>query len=217
MVNENFEELIKKKDVISVNISTLSLDDDRIFNAAQVLSTSDGKLGYLVDSNGNIQLHKLGAVHVEGLTLRQVSEKIKNELGIYVKDAVVVTAFVNKKILVFGEVKSPQLINIGGEKEKINVLEALTIAGGVNEAGDNKNILIIREDKGKKVFKHLNFEDMAVLNSPWYNLKPDDIVYVQPDVERGTAADKIAKRQMIVSSLLTGVSLLLIIYDRLIK
>lgn len=214
-VNEKFELLVKKKDVIIVNISALNLPEVELFNSTQTFNTGQGQIpGYLVDSNGNISLHKIGDVHVEGLSLKQVSKKIENELTPYLKDPIAVVSFANKKVLVFGEVTAPQIIQITNDKAP-TVLEALTICGGINEKGDNKNVLIVREENGKKQFKYLNFEDVAVLNSPWYNLRPEDIVYVQPDIKRSTDEDKFTKRQMTITTILAGTSLFFLIFDKI--
>lgn len=214
-VNENMEVLVKKKDIISINISALNPEEDKLFNITQTYNSVDGKMGYLVDSNGNIQLHKLGNVHVEGLSLRQISEKLEKELVPYLKDPIAVVTFINKKVLVFGEVINPQVIPISDNG--MTVLEAIVTAGGINGNGDNKNILVVRDEDGKKNFKYLNFEDVAVFNSKWYHLKPEDIVYVQVDTKRNAQTDKLAQRQSIISTVLAGTSLFFLIFDRLIS
>lgn len=214
-INENMEMLVKKKDIISVSISALNPEEDKLFNITQAYASVDGKLGYLVDSNGNIKLHKLGTVHVEGMSLRQISEKLEKDLTPYLKDPIVVTTFINKKVVVFGEVTSPQVIPISDNG--MTVLEALVNVGGISEKGNNKNVLIIRDENGKKNFKYLNFEDLTIFNSSWYYLKPDDIVYVPVDAKKNSETEKFARRQAILATALSGTTLFFLIFDRLIS
>jgi polysaccharide export outer membrane protein len=77
--------------------------------------------------------------------------------------------------------------------------------------------LVIREENGKKVFTHLNLEDIAIFNSPWYNLHGEDIVYVEQDETKVVDENKIARRQRIIPSIIAGFSLFFLIFDRIIR
>jgi polysaccharide biosynthesis/export protein len=217
-VNRLSESVIRKNDQLSITISSLNPDEDRVYNAAAVSlggsSLSSGTNGYFVDANGNIKLHRLGNIHAEGITRRELKNKIETDIKPYLKDAVVTVHYLNRRITVMGEVAKPQVIPM--PEEQLSVLEALSVSGDVTLLGKRDNILIIRETETGKQFKRLNLEDHSVFTSEWYYLKPDDVVYVEPNDVK-IKEDRRAQKQQNISLILSGASVLLVILSRIIK
>ncbi|MFZ1306503.1 MAG: polysaccharide biosynthesis/export family protein [Ferruginibacter sp.] len=212
------ESVIRKNDQLAINISSLNPDEDKVYNAATI--TISGAVGggspngYLVDMNGNIQLHRLGNIQAEGMTRRQLKNKIETDIKPYLKDPVVTVRYLNHRVTVIGEIAKPQVISM--PEEQLSVLEVLGTTGDVTLTGKKDNILIIRETETGKQFKRLNLEDHSIFTSEWYYLKPDDVVYVEPNDKKITE-EKRARTQQTVSLALSGLSLAIIILNSLLR
>lgn len=199
-VIERLKELtIQPEDILAINVTTISsitavgtVDPAAVFNnggTSYMITASlgggpggggagGGSKGYLVDESGFIDYPVLGKIKVSGLTLRQIKELLTNRLKAYVKEPVVEARIINYKITILGEVGSPG--SIIAPNHKISVVEALAAAGDVPITGRKDNVLIIRETEGRREFARLNLNSKNVFQSPYYYLKQNDIVYVEP-------------------------------------
>lgn len=201
LITKDFEHKVKPDDLLNIIIVSPS-DEIKNFNAIEG--------GYLVDKHGKIQMYKLGDIKVEGLTLTQVKEKIMNLLvPDYFKQASVSVRFQNHKVVVLGEVGAPGVIVM--ETEHLSVLEALAKQGNITANARRDNILVIRNTDNGKMFNRINLLDGSVFNSPYYYLQADDIIYVEPE---STKPDKTASAQQIFSYVISGLSFLFLIFDR---
>ena len=136
--------------------------------------------GYLVDRQGNIEFPILGILRVEGLTIQEVSNLVQNRLREerQISDAIVSVDILNFKIMLIGEVGSIGIQDV--PEEKITLLEAITIAGGVTPNASLGEIAVIREDRrGYRMIMN-DLRSVAVLESPAFYLQQNDIVYVKP-------------------------------------
>ncbi len=219
-ISRQTESVIRKNDQLAIVISSLNPQEDAVYNAAAI-STVNGAAaagsaagGYQVDANGNIQLHRLGNIHAEGMTRRELKNKIETDIKPYLKDAVVTVRYLNRRITVMGEVRTAQVIPM--PEEQLSILEVLSASGDITALGKKDNILIIRETATGKQFKRLNLEDHSVFNSEWYYLKPDDVVYVEPN-DKTIKDEKRQRTQQTVSLALSGLSLAIIILNSLLK
>lgn len=136
---------------------------------------------YLVDNQGNIDFPVLGTIHLGGLTKGEAEQLVKDKLAPQFHRAPIVTVrMVNYKISVIGEVASPGTFTISNEK--VNLFEALAMAGDMTIYGIRDNVKLIREDNaGKREIITLNLNDTDILQSPYYYLQQNDIVYVTPN------------------------------------
>ena len=136
---------------------------------------------YLVDNQGNIDFPVLGTIHLGGLTKGEAEQLVKDKLAPQFHRAPIVTVrMVNYKISVIGEVASPGTFTISNEK--VNLYEALAMAGDMTIYGIRDNVKLIREDNaGKREIITLNLNDTDILQSPYYYLQQNDIVYVTPN------------------------------------
>lgn len=200
LISKDFEHKIKVGDILTIAIISPS-EEARNYNTSPE--------GYLVDKNGNIQIYKIGDVRVLDLTLTQVKEKIIRQLvpDIFVQ-ASVSARFKNHKIVVLGEVGSPGVIPM--ETEHLSVLEAVALRGDLAANARRDNLLVIRNTPKGKMFYRINLLDGSVFNSPFYYLQPDDIIYVEaePQKKDGTV-------QQVISYAISGISVLLLIFDRI--
>lgn len=141
--------------------------------------TSPSQLTYLVDSKGDINMPILGRIHVGGMTTEQVAKMIEEKVSGEVDKPLVVVKLVNFKVDVAGEVKAPGPIQV--PTERFSVLDALTAAGDLTEYGERSNVLIIREENGQRKAHRIDLNSADALNSPYFYLKQNDYVYVQPN------------------------------------
>ena len=148
------------------------------------LSSSQGSLqGYLVDNNGNIEFPVVGTLHVGGLTKKQAEDLVKSKIDPYLsvsEKPIVTVRMASYHVSVIGEVTKPGIISV--PQEKMSVLEALAQAGDLTIYGKRDNVLLIRQDaEGEKHTYRLNLNDANIINSPFYYLQQNDIIYVEPN------------------------------------
>ncbi len=134
--------------------------------------------GYFVDREGYINFPVLGRLKVGGLTLPQIEKMISDGTQVYLKDAVVNARFLNFKVTVLGEVNRPGTVRISNQR--INLLEILGNAGDFTPYANRTNVLLIREENGQRTYQRLNFQSEALFHSPYFYLKQNDVLYVEP-------------------------------------
>jgi polysaccharide export outer membrane protein len=191
-VNEGI--LVQPKDMISIVVTSRNPELAAMFNLATVSyqagseSSATGGynriMGYSVDSDGDINFPIVGKVKVAGMTRWEVAETIKNELVSrnLLKDPVVTVEFLNFKISVLGEVNNPGAYTIQGDR--INLLEALSLAGDLTIYGKRDNVSVIREQNGKRYVYKVDLRDANLFKSDAYYLQQNDVIYVEPNKVR---------------------------------
>ena len=187
-IEQKYEVIIHGDDLLAIMVNSrdpeLALPFNMPMVSYQLGSNTGGQqrvLGYLVDTNGNIDFPILGEIHVEGLTRMQLTELIKNKLieGDLIKDPIVTVQFLNFKISVMGEVGRPGSFTISGDR--ITLLEALSMAGDLTIYGRRDRVGVIRENYGKRTILFHDLRSADIFNSPCYYLQQNDIVYVEPN------------------------------------
>ncbi len=134
---------------------------------------------YLIDKDGNIDFPVLGTIKLGGLTRTEALQQLRKELLNYIKDPVINLRIINFEISVSGEVVRPGNFNI--QTERITLPEALTLAGDMTIYGNRKKVLIIRENEGKISHNYVDMTNADFINSPFYYLTQNDMVYVEPN------------------------------------
>lgn len=136
--------------------------------------------GYLVDADGTITLPVIGAFLIAGLSRKEATEQLQKKLEEYTLAPIVHIQILNYKVTVLGDVRAPGTYNI--PNERITILEALGLAGDLKPTGERKNVLVIREEAGKKVEYRVDLTSKTVFASPVYYLRQNDVVYIEPNV-----------------------------------
>lgn len=184
--------LIQPMDMISIVVSSRDPELARIYNLpvvtyqagseSSVSNFNQRLIGYSVDNDGNIQFPELGTIHVAGLNRWQLAELIREKLSSLVKDAVVTVQFINFKISVTGEVTSPGVFDISGDK--ITIFEAISLARNLTIYGRRDGVYVIREQNGSRTIYQVDLRTVDMFNSPAYYLQQNDVVYVEPNKVR---------------------------------
>lgn len=179
-----FDAKIMPKDELTILVQTTDPLTSEPFNLRSTGQTSSKNqiTGYLVDNDGMINFPIVGKIHVVGLTKTECEDLIKSKIQPYLartENPLVSVRTSSYRITVIGEVNRPGVIPVS--TEKISLIEALAEAGDMTIYGKRDNVLLVREDKsGEKHKVRLNMNDANIINSPYYYLQQNDIVYVEP-------------------------------------
>lgn len=195
-----YDARIMPKDQLTVVVSCTNPELAAPFNLTVVGSTGlttgnsqstsqSSQQTYLVDNDGYVNFPVLGTLKVGGLTKKEMEQMIVEKLKPYIKETPIVTVrMVNYKISVLGEVTSPGTFTISNEK--VNLLEALAMAGDMTIYGIRDNVKLIRESAdGKQQIITLDLNKAETLLSPYYWLQQNDIVYVTPNKAKARNSD----------------------------
>ena len=183
---------IKANDLLSITVSALEQAAAAPFNLT-ILGTQSGLAAseiqfnpnqqalqnYLVDSEGNIEFPILGTVPVAGLSRQELQSVLKIKISEYVQDPIVNVRILNFQISVLGEVKNPGTYDV--RDEYLTLPQALGLAGDLTIFGERQNVLVIRQaENNTKQYKYLDLTDSNTLSSPFYMLRQNDVIYVEP-------------------------------------
>jgi polysaccharide export outer membrane protein len=165
---------------------------------------------YLVDASGSIDFPVLGKLKVGGLARSAVVQLFKEKIGIYIKNPIINFRITNFKVAVQGEVSQPGTYTVNSER--VTLIEALTMAKDLTIYGKRDNILIIREIDGVKSYNRVDITKADFINSPFYYLAQNDVIYVEPNKNRINASAVGANTGVFISisSILIGLISLII-------
>lgn len=167
--------------------------------------------GYLVDEQGNIEFQGLGRLHVAGLTRQQLRDTLDDKFKDYLTNPYYTIRFLNYRFTMLGEVTRGGIFNIPGDR--INLLEALGLAGDMTFYGRRDNILVIREVNGKREFARLDITKPEVMASPYFYLQQNDVVYVEANKKKVAANDQVTTQRItLAASIITTLALLYSIF-----
>ena len=199
---KNSRSTLQPGDQLIVSISARDMDAVQPFNQNYASSTTVARYTspssnsqpqptpasgptYFVDTDYNIIFPQLGNISVQGENLESFRDKLSELLSKYIKEPVVDVKLVNFKVSVSGEVKNPGTYVI--PEGNATVLSALAMAGDLTPYGIRQNVLLIRNVDGQITHHRIDLSKSGFINSPYYYLKQNDIIYVQPNVNREKA------------------------------
>lgn len=186
-----YDARIMPKDQLSITVNTTTPEASLPFNLllqneytqGRNMSASGVLMPYLVDNDGFINFPIIGRLHVAGLTKSEAERLIFEKIRPYMAESenpVVTVRMSSYSVSVLGEVNRPGSFQVS--REKITILEALAQAGDLTIYGVRDKVKLIREDAtGKKQIVTLNLNDANIVNSPYYYLQQNDVVYVEPN------------------------------------
>ncbi len=176
--------VIQAKDILQVTILTLDPDDNKALavNAEQPQQYGVGNEpsvpGFQVDQDGMVELPIIGKIKLAGLTTAQARDTVHNRVAKYYNSPVVNVRFSNFTITVLGEVAKPGIFRV--PNEKINIMDAIGLAGDLTIYGKRENVMLMRDSLGEKKIVRLDMRSSATLSSPYFYLRQGDIIYVEP-------------------------------------
>jgi polysaccharide export outer membrane protein len=213
---------IQPNDILSITISSLNaqasaefnLQNNNISRATTATGSNTESGGYLVNTKGEIDLPMLGSIKAAGFTKDELRTNIINLITSrkLLIDPIVDIRFLNFEVTVIGEVAHPTVITV--PSEKISLIKAIGLAGDLTIYGKRDNVLLVREENGQKITRHIDLNSSDFFNSPYYYLKPNDVIYVEPNRAKVATA---SRSQQILPILFSALSVVAIVLDRVIK
>lgn len=164
---------------------------------------------YIVDEQGYIMLPVLGRIMAKGKTISQLAEEIRAQVAVNVKDPYVRIDIVNFSVDVLGEVRAPQRVYSG--RQHFTVLDALAQCGDLTEFGKRDRVYVIRTEDGKRNYHRLNLNNSDVFNSPYFYLRQNDVVYVEPNqirIDNSKYNQNNAFKLSVISTVVSSVSVI---------
>jgi polysaccharide export outer membrane protein len=221
---KDFEPIIQTGDILYIGVNSLDPVSSALFNfsttgtsaAPGIQSTNNlppnTLLGILVNTDGTIELPKIGKIDARGKTKGQLRSSLIEALQPYLKEPVVTIRFMNYRVTVLGEVNRPGMLPI--LNERVSVLEALGLAGDLTMYGSRNNILLIHESNGVKVTKRLTLNDYSVFSSPYYYLQSNDVIYVEPNKAKAYISSPVA---VLLPAFATSISIFVLVINSFLK
>lgn len=205
---------IRPGDLLTIRVSAPEQEAALPFNLTKSMASQMNMRGnveletYMVSNEGTIEFPVVGTVEVKGLTNHDLADKIKTLVSEYVKDPIVNVRILNFQISVLGEVRNPGTFFI--EDDHISLSKALAMAGDLTLFGKRENILVMGEEDGIKTYAYLDLTDANVVNSPHYNLRQNDVIYVEPKAARRQTAGSqgLASTYLSIASVIASLILL---------
>jgi polysaccharide export outer membrane protein len=207
-----FENKIQKNDQLWISVGGSNITDMGSLNSAagvvaglgNVGTGSNAMIGYLVESDGSIKIPYAGRIKVEGLTRIELENRLTEIFSAYTKNPVVNVRFLNYFISVLGEVNRPGRVAM--YTERATILEAISMSGDITFLGQANNILVIREENGVRTMGRINILSKDLFLSPFYYLRNNDVIYVEPVKSKFISRQGIPQYITIIS---TSVALIL--------
>jgi polysaccharide export outer membrane protein len=188
VARSNFEAAIQKNDLLWITVGGTNLADLPMLNSSLGTVSGGGatanstvgsaSIGYLVESDGKIQIPFLGRVNAAGLTRTNLEHFLTEQFKEYTKNPIVNVRYLNQFVTIMGEVMRPGRYNI--TTERLTIFEALGMAGDLTDFGKRENLLVIREENGERKFERINLLSKSLFESPYFYLRNNDVVYIEP-------------------------------------
>lgn len=195
-----------------LNISTAALNPESVlpytFNTGNNSSAQPRQVellkltGYLVNSDGEINFPQLGKIEVKGKTTQEIQSLLEEKLSLYIKNPTVNVRIINYKFTVQGEVRQPGTYEI--IEENMTLPQALGLAGDLTINGRRDNIMIYRQEGNQREVKRIDLTQSDWMNSDYFFIKPNDIIYIEPNDPRIKSAGFVGN----VGTLLSVVSII---------
>lgn len=219
IVNE-IPNVIKKGDRLAITVYALNPESTIPFNgpsgtgASGSTATSSGSTGFLVENDGTILYPLLGKIYVEGKTIIDFRDELMKMLNKYLTDPIVVinnTTY--KRINVMGEVTKPGIVPM--VDGRLTILEAINASGDIPPTGNRDSVLVIRESNGIRKFQFVNLQKHDIYKSEYYNLQPNDLVYVKPNIQKAkdVALAELVKSVTPITTFTTTISFLFVLIN----
>lgn len=208
-------------DQLSIVLTSASPELNTLINAANFGGAQGGMMqggmispviGYLVDSNGEIEFPKIGKIKLAGKRMTSVQKELETVLADYVKDPAVAVRRLNFRVTVIGEVANPGLIQI--QYDRLNIFQALAQAGDLTIFAQRENILLVRDTPQGKETVRLSLYDKSLLSSQYYWLQSGDLLYVQPNK---TKVNTNTTFFQVWPTIISSASIFLVILNQIVK
>lgn len=204
-------------DMLHINIATANIESLLPFSFSanenfinRPMTPMLSKLsGYLVNSDGDITFPQLGKINVLGKTTQEIQTLVEEKISRYIKEPTVLVRLVNFKFTIQGEVSRPGTFEIF--EENMTLPQALGQAGDLTIRGKRDNVLIYRQEGGERRVKRIDLTKTDWMDTEYFYVRPNDIIYVEPNQPRIKSAGFIGNVGTIISVISFSITLILIL------
>lgn len=206
---------IQPGDILDIQIKALNPESVLVFQRQSTLGLQQQQVqnraidGYLVGEDGSINLPIVGAIDTSNQSTQALAQIIQEALTPYINNPTVNIRLLNFRVSVLGEVNKPGTFTV--LEERLSLPQALGLAGDLTINGDRNHLLLIRNEEGKKTNQVIDLTKTDFLQSPFYFLKQNDIIYVRPNNARVKSSGLVGNASTLVSILSLAVSLFIVI------
>tara|TARA_Y200000002_G_scaffold381543_1_gene395853 strand:+ start:6031 stop:6741 length:711 start_codon:yes stop_codon:yes gene_type:complete len=206
---------IQPGDILDIQITALNSESVLVFQRQSNSMVQQQQFqnrvidGYIVGDDGTINMPLLGSINTKNQTPQTIAKDIQEALSSFIKNPSVNVRILNFRVSILGEVKQPGTFTV--LEESFTIPQALGLAGDLTINGDRNNVLIIRNENGKKTNYKIDLTKSEFMKSPVYFLKQNDILYVPPNTARVKSSGLVGNSSTLVSILSLAVSLFIVI------
>lgn len=201
-------------DILVVKVLSFEEETTNFFNVENNVNSANSAItsaniylnGFTINQEGFIEIPYIGEVHVLNQTLDEAKKSIEEKVDEYFKEATVIVKLGSFNISILGEIYRPNTYPV--YKDNISIFEALALAGGITDYGNLSKVKLIRTKNNKKTVHKLDLTQESIVNSEFYYLHNNDLVYIEPLKYRGFRK---SQSQLLLSSL-TTVAVLINVY-----
>lgn len=214
---------IQPNDILGIYVSSAASPDaaapfnfnlNRVNGMTMESSPTNPIIGLLVDAKGYIQYPMIGPIKVAGYTIVDLREQLTKSLATYLKLPIVNVRILNFKVSVMGDVLKPDVYTF--QTDNVTIPEALSSAGDLNITAKRTTVLLVREVEGKRTFIPIDLTSKKLFESPYYYLKNNDILYVDPDKTKFATVSRDYRNATVIIGALSALALIttVIIYKK---
>ena len=210
---QSYSTKITNDDLLSITVSAWDPTVVTPFNppvyafasqGEEPIVASEAMYNYLVDKEGNIKFPVIGTVHVAGLTKTEISAKLESLISKYVDNPLVNVQLLNFKITLMGDFNRPGTYSV--KNDRVSILDAIGMAGDLQMTAKRTNIMVIRENNGKKEVHRMDITSPDIFESPCFYLRQNDVVYVEPIERKLKTRSSSSQNLSIASSIISTLS-----------
>jgi polysaccharide export outer membrane protein len=196
---------IQPNDILKITVGALEAETAIPYNRPTVGSIQGGSIqmlqldGYIVTEEHTINFPELGVISTRNKSVLQLQQQIKKllEEGGHLKNPTVNVRLLNAKVTVLGEVNQPGTYNF--TEQNITLLQALGYAGDLTINGKREDILVMREADSLRQISHINLTSGELLESPFYHIRPNDVIIVNPNEPKVKSAGFVGNTGTLIS------------------
>jgi polysaccharide biosynthesis/export protein len=215
--------VIQPNDILGIYVSSAASPEsaapfnfnlNRVNGMTMESTPTNPIIGLLVDAKGYIQYPMIGPMKVAGYTISDLREQLTKSLTTYLKSPIVNVRILNFKVSVMGDVLRPDVYTF--QTDNVTIPQALTSAGDLNITAKRTTVLLVREIEGKRTFIPIDLTSKKLFESPYYYLKNNDILYVDPDKTKFATVSRGYRNATVGIAALSALALLatVILYKR---
>jgi polysaccharide export outer membrane protein len=165
-------------DELYISVTSGNNESNSFNQTGGAATTGTELLSYSVDKEGYVRIPYLKRIKAAGLQINDLTTTLETELAQFIYLPTVSIRIINSRLSILGEVNSPGSFEFN--RNTLNIYQAIALAGDIAPFGNRKKVLIVRQVGNDIVKKHIDLTNDNIMQSSWFLVQPDDIIYVEP-------------------------------------